>query len=165
MVSNLITVLLGLRSALRSDTNYTIAEMVYERPIRLPGESFEKPKSILDTDTFAKELQNQMELLKPLDTRRRPSQKIFVHKDLHTCTHVFIRIDGVRKPLEPPYDGPLPVVRRHDKYFTVIIKGKDINISIDRLEPAYLLLTEVDAPHHKKFDTAPTSPNENLNAH
>ncbi|GBM66216.1 hypothetical protein AVEN_27905-1 [Araneus ventricosus] len=27
----------------------------------------EKPKSILDTDTFAKELQKQMELLKPLE--------------------------------------------------------------------------------------------------
>ncbi|GBM10107.1 hypothetical protein AVEN_210906-1, partial [Araneus ventricosus] len=124
----LSTVLLGLRSALRGDTNYTIAQMVYGLPIRLPGEFFEKSKSILDTDTFAKELQKQTELLKPLDTRRRP-QKNFVHKDLHTCTHVFIPIDRVRKPLEPPYDGPLPVVKRHDcsSYFAVTIKGKDIN--------------------------------------
>ncbi|GBN77053.1 Retrovirus-related Pol polyprotein from transposon 412 [Araneus ventricosus] len=124
----LSTVLLGLRSALRGDTNYTIAQMVYG-PIRLPGEFFEKPK------------------------------------DLHTCTHVFIRIDRVRKSLEPPYDGPFPVVKRHDKYFTVTIKGKDITISIDRLKPAYLLLTEIDVPHHKKLDTAPTLPNENLTAH
>ncbi|GBO27474.1 Transposon Ty3-I Gag-Pol polyprotein [Araneus ventricosus] len=161
----LSTVLLGLRSALRGDTNYTIAQMVYGQPIRLPGEFFEKPKSILDTDTFAKELQKQMELLKPLDIRRHPSQKIFVHKDLHTCTHVSIRIDRVRKPLEPPYDGPFPVVKRHDKYFAVTIKGKDINISIDRLKPEYLLLTEVDVPHHMKLDTAPSLPNENLTAH
>ncbi|GBM90363.1 hypothetical protein AVEN_176470-1 [Araneus ventricosus] len=106
-----------------------------------------------------------MELLKPLDTRRRPSQKIFVQKDLHTCTHVFIRIDRVRKPLEPPYDRPFTVVKRHDKYFAVTIKGKDVNISVDRLKPAYLLLTEVDVPHHKKLDTASTLPNENLTAH
>ncbi|GBN48950.1 Retrovirus-related Pol polyprotein from transposon 412 [Araneus ventricosus] len=39
----LSTVLLGLRSALRADTNYTIAQMVYGQPIRLPGEFFEKP--------------------------------------------------------------------------------------------------------------------------
>ncbi|GFW73659.1 transposon Tf2-11 polyprotein [Trichonephila clavipes] len=51
------TVLLGLRSALRSDTNYTIAQMVYGQTIRLPGEFFDKPKNVLDTDTFAKELQ------------------------------------------------------------------------------------------------------------
>ncbi|GBN74900.1 hypothetical protein AVEN_172384-1 [Araneus ventricosus] len=125
----LSTVLLGLRSALLGDTNYTIAQMVYGQPIRLPGEFFAKPKSILDTDTFAKELQKQMELLKPLDTRRHPSQKIFVHKDLHTCTHVFIRIDRVRKPLEPPYDGPFAVVKRHDKYFAVTIKDtKEVNL-------------------------------------
>ncbi|GBM51893.1 Retrovirus-related Pol polyprotein from transposon 412 [Araneus ventricosus] len=161
----LSTVLLGLRSALSGGTNYTIAQMVYGQPIKLPGEFFENSKSILDTDTFAKELQKQMQLLKPLDTRRHHSQKIFVHKDLHTCTHVFIRIDRVRKSLEPPYDGPFPVVKRHDKYFTVTIKGKDITISIDRLKPAYLLLTEVDVPHHKKLDTAPTLPNENLTAH
>ncbi|GBN26007.1 hypothetical protein AVEN_141621-1 [Araneus ventricosus] len=55
---NLSTVLLGLRSASRGDTNYTIAQMVYGQPIRLPWEFFEKPKSILDADTFTKELQN-----------------------------------------------------------------------------------------------------------
>ncbi|GBM65805.1 hypothetical protein AVEN_172658-1 [Araneus ventricosus] len=71
----------------------------------------------------------------------------------------------VRKSLEPSYDGPIPVVKRHDMYFAVTIKGKDINISVDRLEPAYFLLTEVDAPHHKKLDTVPTLPNENLTAH
>ncbi|GBL71775.1 hypothetical protein AVEN_191328-1 [Araneus ventricosus] len=161
----LSTVLLGLRSTLRGDTNYTIAQMVYGQAIRLPGEFFQKPKSILDTDSFAKELQKQMQLLKLLDTRRHHSRKIFVHKNLHTCTHVFIRIDRVRKSLEPPYDGPFPVVKRHDKYLTVTIKGKDINISIDRLKPAYLLLTEVDVPHHKKLDTAPTLPNKNLTTH
>ncbi|GBM48021.1 hypothetical protein AVEN_34352-1 [Araneus ventricosus] len=85
--------------------------------------------------------------------------------ELHTCTHVFIRIDRVRKPLESPYCGPFPVAKRHKKYFAVTIKGKDINISVGRLKPAYLLLTEVDAPHHKKLDTTPTLPNENLTAH
>ncbi|GBN16159.1 hypothetical protein AVEN_64724-1 [Araneus ventricosus] len=106
-----------------------------------------------------------MKHIKLLDTRRLPSQKIFTHRDLLTCTHVFIRIDRVRKPLEPPYNGPFPVVKKHDKYFTVIIKSKDINISVDRLQPAYLLLAEKDAPHHNKFDTAPTFPNENVTKH
>ncbi|GBN48951.1 hypothetical protein AVEN_71439-1 [Araneus ventricosus] len=74
-------------------------------------------------------------------------------------------MDRVRKSLEPPYNGPFPVVKRHDKYFTVTIKGKDINISVNRLKPAYLLLTEVDVPHYKKLDTALTLPYENLTAH
>ncbi|GBO26757.1 hypothetical protein AVEN_245616-1 [Araneus ventricosus] len=103
----LSTVFWRLRSTLRGDTYYTIAQIVLGQPINLPVEFFEKPKNILDTDTFAIEQQKQMELSKLLDTHRLPSQKIFVHKDLLTCTHVFIRIDRVRKPLEPPYDDLL----------------------------------------------------------
>ncbi|GFW27018.1 transposon Tf2-11 polyprotein [Trichonephila clavipes] len=69
----------GLRSALRSDTNYTIAQMVYGQTIRLPGEFFEKPKNVLHLDMFAEALQKQMDQLQPLKTRRQPSQKHFVH--------------------------------------------------------------------------------------
>ncbi|GFX34700.1 transposon Ty3-I Gag-Pol polyprotein [Trichonephila clavipes] len=106
------TVLLGLRSALRSDTNYIIAQMVYGQTIRLPEECFEKPKHTLDADTFAEELQKQMDKLQPLKTRLHPSQKHFVHKDLHNSTHVFIRVDRVKKSLEPPYDEQFPVTKR-----------------------------------------------------
>ncbi|GFX49656.1 transposon Tf2-9 polyprotein [Trichonephila clavipes] len=38
LTQTLPTVFLGLRSALRSDTNYTIAQMVYGQTIRLPKE-------------------------------------------------------------------------------------------------------------------------------
>ncbi|GFW22766.1 retrovirus-related Pol polyprotein from transposon 412 [Trichonephila clavipes] len=153
------TVLLGLRSALRNDTNYTIAQMVYGQTIRLPGEFYEKPKNVLDLDKFAEELQKQMDQLQPLKTRRQPSQKHFVHKDLHNSSHVFIRVDRVKKALEPPYDGPFPVAKRYDKYFTVKIKGKDIIISVDRLKPAYLLSTDGDNHYYfKQLEHAPTLP-------
>ena len=57
---------------------------------------------------------------------------------LSTTTHVFIRHDAVRKPLQPPYDGPYPVVKRTDKYFTVDINGRHDTVSIDQLKPAHL---------------------------
>ncbi|GFX77072.1 transposon Tf2-9 polyprotein [Trichonephila clavipes] len=63
------TLLLGLRSALRSDTNYTIAQMVYGQTIRLPGEFFEKLKNIFHTDTLVEELQKQMDQLQTMKTR------------------------------------------------------------------------------------------------
>ncbi|GFX73367.1 transposon Tf2-9 polyprotein [Trichonephila clavipes] len=162
------TVLLGLQLALRSDTNYTIAQIVYgtiygTKTIRLPGEFFEKPKNVFDLDTFAEELQKQMDQLQPLKTRRQPSQKHFVHKDLHNSTHVFIRVDRVKKALKPPYNGPFPVAKRYDKYFTVKSKGKDINISVDRLKPAYLLSTDGDnQDHFKQLEHAPTLPEKKL---
>ncbi|GFW27555.1 transposon Tf2-6 polyprotein [Trichonephila clavipes] len=136
------TVLLGLRTALRPDTNHTIAQMVYGSNIRLPGEFFNPPSIQIDAETFVTTLQTFMDELKPTKTSPPKSQKIFVHKDLKSCTHVFVRVDRVRKALEPPYDGPFPVKERYEKYFTLTIKNKPVNISVDRLKPAYLLMTD-----------------------
>ncbi|GFT32158.1 retrovirus-related Pol polyprotein from transposon opus [Trichonephila clavipes] len=80
--------------------------------------------------------------LKPLKSPRNRKQNIFVHKDLKSCSHVFIRIDRVKKALEPPYEGPYTVQKKHDKYFTILIKDKAVNISVDRLKPAYSLAVD-----------------------
>ncbi|UYV61625.1 K02A2.6-like [Cordylochernes scorpioides] len=121
------TVLLGLRA------------MVYGKTIRLPGEFFDDSKHHLHAEEFVQQLQKQMELLKPLNEKHHSKTKVFVHKDLKTCSHVFIRTDRVRKPLEPPYEGPFPVLDRTDKYFTLKVKERNVTISIDRLRHAYLL--------------------------
>ncbi|KAG8225266.1 hypothetical protein J437_LFUL006499 [Ladona fulva] len=55
---------------------------------------------------------------------------------------VFIRQDGLRGWLQAPYVGPFPVLKCGDKYLTVCIKGKKVNISIDHLKPAYTLNIE-----------------------
>ncbi|GFX78965.1 retrovirus-related Pol polyprotein from transposon 412 [Trichonephila clavipes] len=102
------SVLLGLRSALRSDTNYNIAQMIYEQTIRLPGEFFEKPKNVLDIDTFAEELQKQMDQLQPLKTRRQPSQKHFVHKDLPNRKGINISVDRLKPVYLLSTDGDNP---------------------------------------------------------
>ncbi|VDP91261.1 unnamed protein product [Echinostoma caproni] len=71
-------------------------------------------------------------------TQSRPqSRRVFVHKDLAHCTHVWVRFDGVRKPLHPPYDGPSKVVRRESKFFIIDRNGKRDSVSLDRLKPAY----------------------------
>ena len=139
---SLPTVLLGLRSAVRPDTNHSIAQMVYGTHIRLPGEFFDPPVSRGDPGTFVTNLQSIMAELKPVKSPARSNQKIFVHKDLKLCSQVFVRIDRVKKSLEPPYEGPFPVASRNDKYFAIKMRGREVNISIDRLKPAYLLQSE-----------------------
>ncbi|UYV70566.1 hypothetical protein LAZ67_7003550, partial [Cordylochernes scorpioides] len=135
------TVLLGLRAvcAINKDNNHSLSQMVYGKTIRLPGEFFDDSKHHLHAEEFVQQLQKQMELLKPLNEKHHSKTKVFVHKDLKTCSHVFIRTDRVKKPLEPPYEGPFPVLERTDKYFTLKVKGKNVTTSIDRLRPAYLL--------------------------
>ena len=69
---------------------------------------------------------------------RVPIRRAFVHKDLSSCTHVFIRHDAVKKALQMPYDGPYPVIERHGKYSVVDLNGRKDTVSLDCLKPAYV---------------------------
>jgi len=51
---------------------------------------------------------------------------------------VFIRRNGVQKPIQPPYDGPYPIVKRSDKHFTIAFNGHNVTVLINRLKPAHL---------------------------
>ncbi|GBM40435.1 hypothetical protein AVEN_122648-1 [Araneus ventricosus] len=75
----------------------------------------------------------------PRATRKNSSQHIFLNKYLENCSHVFQCIDRVKKQLESPYEGLFPVIDRKDKYCTINKKGKHVNVSLDRLKPAYIL--------------------------
>ncbi|GFT04479.1 retrovirus-related Pol polyprotein from transposon opus, partial [Nephila pilipes] len=68
---SLPTVLLGLPAALRPDVNHTIAQMVYDTSIKLPGEFFDQPTINMDPQNFVTKLQQHMEDIKPL----KPSSK------------------------------------------------------------------------------------------
>ena len=48
---------------------------------------------------------------------------------------VYVRIDAVKPPLHPRYSGPFEVLKREDKYFELLVKGKSKNVSIDWLKP------------------------------
>ncbi|GFS65432.1 retrovirus-related Pol polyprotein from transposon opus [Nephila pilipes] len=96
---SLPTVLLGLRAALRPDVNHTISQMVYGTCIKLPGEFFEQPTINMDPQNFVTKLQQHMEDIKPLKPSSTRKQKIFVHKELESCLHVFVSIDRVKKKL------------------------------------------------------------------
>lgn len=141
------TVLLGLRCVKRDDCDATAAELLYGSTIRLPGEFLCPTSTHTDTNTFITTLKNKMALISPSSTKET-QQKIFIPLQMDTCTHVFIRNDAVRKPLQPPYDGPYPVINRTDKFFSVNVKGKTMNVSVDRLKPAYLLKDDVIAHDH-----------------
>ncbi|UYV82290.1 hypothetical protein LAZ67_21001622 [Cordylochernes scorpioides] len=133
------TVLLGLRAAINKDNNHSLSQMVYGKTIRQPGGFFDDSKHHLDAEEFVQQLQKQMELPKPLNEKHHSKTKVFVHKDLKTCSHVFIRKNQANKPLESPYEGPFPVLARTGKYFRLKVKGRNVTISINRLRTVHLL--------------------------
>ena len=56
----------------------------------------------------------------------------------------FVRHDGVRTTLQPPYDGPYKVLQRNNKHYALEISGKQMVVSLDRLKPAYIEDTSID---------------------
>lgn len=136
--SSLNTVLLGIRTALKEDINASVAELVYGETIKVPGDFF-KSSIIEDPTTIIGILKKQMQNLKPSPTNENSSNsKIFISKNLHTCTHVWIRVEHGRSGLDFKYDGPYLVLQRHPKYFVIQMKNQE-KISIDRLKPAFIL--------------------------
>ena len=58
---------------------------------------------------------------------------------LMSASHVYLRVDAVRRPLVPPYEGPYPVLERSSKTFVILKREKPITVTVDRLKPAVLL--------------------------
>ena len=135
---NLPMVLLGLRTAIKSDYELSPIEMVLGSPVRLPGEFFTPLPSneAWNAHHVLKRIPNFMKNLKAPQTRSPLTCKSYVPKDLTNCSHVWLRIRRVKRPLQPPYIGPYLVLSRHPKYLTIFRDGKSVNVSIDNVKPA-----------------------------
>lgn len=142
-IDEMPTILLGLRAALRDDSGISAAELTYGQTLRLPGDFF--TPSIADTVMdypFVEKLRSIIQQLKPVPANSHGSTRsTFIHPDLLTCKKVFVRVDAVKKPLQPPYDGPYTVIHRsnNNKVFKLQLPGREASISIDRLKPAYTM--------------------------
>ena len=133
-------VLLGIRSALRTDLDCSVAELVYGTTLRLPGEFFtSSSESLPSAAPYAIALRTMMRDIRPVEPRDAPATRAtHVAPALQSATHVFIRTDAVKKPLQPPYTGPHPVISRAEKHFVVNVNGRRDTISLDRLKPAHM---------------------------
>ena len=137
-VDALPVVLLGIRTALKTDLDCSAAELVYGTTLRLPGDLI-APNSTnqFPSPDFVSELTDRLRNLRPTSPRI-PQRKTYIPPGLKSSSQVFVRHDAIRKPLQPPYDGPFKVLRRHDKHYTISRNGKDDTVSIDRLKPAFI---------------------------
>ena len=146
-------VLLGIRTAVKDDLKCSTAEMVYGTTLRLPGELFISTPSDIASDPLSyvdmlKKLMNQLQYRQPRSPSSNPT---FVHKDLTDCTHVFIRNDAKKPPLQPTYNGPFKVVDWKARHFVIARNdGRTDTVSIDRLKPAYSMAsldTHIEQSH------------------
>lgn len=133
-------VMLGIRTTYREDLKSSPAEMLYGENPYIPGELFDpSPIDLSDPESFANKLREKFTQVRSVPTRTKSSEKIFVPSTLNNCTHVWLRIDRVRKPTEGPYEGPFKVLRRLRNNFIIQRNNdKTQTVSIRRLKPAFL---------------------------
>lgn len=136
-------IMLGIRVAVKEDLNCAPAEMLYGQTLRVPGEFIiDSQPDNNDQHNFIERLRTYMSKLRSIQPRLSNNEDCFIPKNLDKCTHVFVRIDRVRTGLTPPYEGPYEIVRRFRKYFVLSIKDKNVSISIDRIKPAFGILSK-----------------------
>lgn len=138
-IDELSLVMLGIRSAYKDDVGCSTAELVYGTTLRLPGEFFEPVENApVDHSSFLAKLRAKMKNIRAIPTSNHSRKRSYVPNNLHNCTHVFVRRDSHRRPLQSPYDGPFYVIEKKQKFFKVQLERRVDNISIDRLKPAFL---------------------------
>uniref|UniRef100_A0A5S6QAE0 Integrase catalytic domain-containing protein n=1 Tax=Trichuris muris TaxID=70415 RepID=A0A5S6QAE0_TRIMR len=127
-VDALPLVLMEMRASIKPDIGRSSAELVFGETIRLPGQYFDRRTGIPHTP-FARGLQSVFSRLRPVQTAwhqagvRRP---VFISPALQMATHVFIRVDSHRAPLQPPYKGPYRVIERGPKSYVL-----ELDVTID----------------------------------
>ena len=134
----LLLVLLGIRTAYKEDLQSSAAELVYGEPVRVPGELLLPAAPKVEASTFIHQLRRHMDQLQPTPAASHASPATFIHKDHRDSTHVLLRQDATRRALVPPYTGPHNVIARTDKTLTIVVRGRQVNVSADRVKPAYV---------------------------
>ena len=138
-MDNLPFVLLGLRTSVRADSACSASYLLYGGSLRLPGDLLDPPAHVPSATDFCQHLRSVIGASSPMPVVHHGVTPSRVPGALSTASHVFLRVDAVRRPLVPPYDGPFAVLHRTDKVFTILKNQKAITVSVDRLKPAHAL--------------------------
>lgn len=148
------TVLLGLRSCVKEKWNVSPAELLYGKPLRLPGEFFSYGDFNSNRQIFMEKFREFMRDMQPVPVNHHNKTKPFCFKELRYCTHVFLRCNAA-KTLEKPYIGPFKVLERiDDRVFSINYHGKPYRVNVERLKPAHLM---------RDTSTDSTKPNDDSN--
>ncbi|XP_015121271.1 uncharacterized protein LOC107044038 [Diachasma alloeum] len=150
--------MLGLREAFKEDLKTSPAQLLYGTELRIPGEFSISDSVPAEPNFFLENFREHMRRVRPTTTAHHTTARFFMLKDLYECSHVFVRVDTVKKPLNPPYTGPHEVVTRVDeRVFVVRVNGHNKVISIDGLKPAFIAKSDSEQRTEQQQQQSPQS--------
>jgi hypothetical protein len=140
-------------SALEEDLQASVAEVVYGEPLRIPGELLTVTAEPVDPAHLITELHQHMARLMPVPASHHASPATFMHSDLGKCTHVFLCQNTPCQALQPPYW----VLSQRDKTLQLLVCGRPVTVSTDRVKLAYTL-SETDRGNNSFNPPAAATP-------
>ena len=133
-MDHLAPVLMGLRASVREDSMTSPAELVFGAPFRLPGVLLDaRFPQATDLDDFVKTLRDNLSMVVPHPVNYNVKSTGSLPHSLWTATMVLLRVDVVRRPLEPPYEGPFEVVSRTSKTCLLYTSPSPRDLSTSRM--------------------------------
>ncbi|KFM73226.1 Sorting nexin-29, partial [Stegodyphus mimosarum] len=107
-------ILLGIRSSVKDDIQATCSDLAYCTTLKLPSEILcsDQLSSPSPTLTYVYGLRSIMQSLIPIVTSKHCSEPIHIHPSLLSLSHVYLRIDSVKPPLQQPYSDDYGVQER-----------------------------------------------------
>ncbi|CAH8495038.1 unnamed protein product [Heterobilharzia americana] len=131
------------RSTLKRDIGFCASELVY-------GDNITITRRIFHHRHYAQQLKKHMRELKISLSRgqQRPSR---VPSQLTDCTHIFVRRDGIQRPLQSVYAGLYKVLSRSHKVVTMEMFNKADSVSIDGAKPAFTQRQLATTSHPRKL--------------
>uniref|UniRef100_A0A183BGU2 Uncharacterized protein n=1 Tax=Echinostoma caproni TaxID=27848 RepID=A0A183BGU2_9TREM len=153
---------LGIRNTIKADFHTTPTALAFGCSLRLPGELVAPtPMRNFNYADFAHRLSHHTREVHAATTRQQRTP-VYVSRDLSSSTHVFLRVDSTRTPLQAPYTGPHRVIARKDKTAVVDVNGRKETVSLDQLKPAFLEGStpsdSTDPPRHPAPAPSPPPP-------
>ena len=121
-------------TTLTDDLQHFSAEVVYGITLLLLGERLASQPALTPywVQNFATSLKESLASLRPVQPRTS-SATIFASQDLDSCSHIFLRVESVKRPLQQSYQGPFKVLRRTRKMSTLDVSGASQTVGVDRV--------------------------------
>ena len=158
-LTSLPVILLGVRCMPNESGISPFLAVTGKTPLS-PRDLFVKP--CINQEISSEFIRNFARQMKTLDFSELPDfhnkPVVYIPKKLENCSHVWLRVDRVRRSLEAPYDGPFKVIKRNERVFTIELPtGQHETVSIERCKPA-VLPTENPIRYFGSQPAVPSSP-------
>lgn len=157
-------VLFGYRIA-KPESGFSPFTLLTGANILIPQTVINSTQNQTFTNEYINTLNTSLELLCYEHTNHNNTSKSHIPQSLTYCSHVWLRTDRLKRPLEAPYSGPFPVLRRFDHTFEIQQPQGPIVVSIDRLKPCFHGASTKPSTHRRESHFSNTPHNFSATRH